>query len=457
MKRPRSALAAIGGFGVMVAAMSVGTTAGIVLLAPNPPALQVTVAEAAAALRGEGSGFRQSEAAPPDGVTAPLIERLVAAELGVPSESVRAVWLDGAPRQAAGSVATLSPRSPRSQPPPSFMMKRREGNTFEIVPSSAMPASLRRFLLSQPQSAFAVGVRAPDGGWSTVVPRRPLISDWQLRVVAAFGLSLLLLAPLAWLFARRLARPFRTLAENIETADGQSAVGGPRELRDAAAAIARFRSRLVDEANERKRILTAVAHDLRTPLTSLRLRLEAVPEPQRGRMAADADRMQAMIREVLEFTRAEDASHEAVAVRPILAQIVADMGYFDGELTLEPGPDVTISVNESGFRRAVENLVRNAINYAGSGKIALRIEGANIVVAVSDSGPGIAEQDRERLLRPFERGDGSRNRATGGAGLGLSIADSFAKLHGGHLTLTDAPGGGLDASLKLPVITAAGR
>lgn len=456
MKRARSALTAIGGFGVMVAATSVGTTAGIVLLAPDPPALQVTVAEAAAALRGGTNGFQHIDTGPPEGAPAPLIEQLLAEELGVPAQTVRAVWLDGAPRQPARSVAILTPRDPASRPPPSFVLKPRDGGTFELVAPTATVGPLRRLLLVQPQPAFAVGVRRDDGGWSSVIPRRPLVSDWRLRVVAAFGLSLLLLAPLAWLFARRLAQPFRLLAENIEATHAPLPVGGPRELRDAAAAIARFRGRLLDEAKERTRILTAVAHDLRTPLTSLKLRIEAIPEPQRTRMAADTDRMQDMIREVLDFTRDIDAPCETTAVRPVLAQVVADMAGTGGTLTLEPGPDVTITVSESSFRRAVENLARNAIDYAGGGRIALWVEDNTMVIAVSDAGPGIAKQDRERLLRPFERGDGSRNRGTGGAGLGLSIVDNFAKLHGGRLTLDDAPGGGLVASLTLPLVAPSG-
>jgi signal transduction histidine kinase len=455
MKRPRSALAAIGGFGIAVAAMSVGTTAGIVLLAPEPPVLQVTVAEAAAALRGGNDRFRHTETAPPEGPSALMVSNLVAEELGVPAGNVRAVWLDTDPREVAGGIDILRRREGTSASKlPAFVVRRRDDGTVNVLPAPDASRVIRRFLLNQPQPAFAVGVRSSNGGWSTVTPRRPLISDWQFRVIAAFGLSLLLLAPLAWLFARRLARPFRMLADNIEAVDAPLPVGGPRELHEAAHAVARFRSRLIGEAKERARILTAVAHDLRTPLTSLKLRIDAVPEPQRTRMAADADRMQDMIREVLEFTRGGDTPLAPVTVRPLLAELVVDMAGSGEVLALEPGPDVTVRTNESGLRRAIENLARNAVDHAGGGRIALRFESNMAVIAVMDSGPGIPAGDRERLLRPFERGEASRNRATGGAGLGLSIVDSFATLCGGSFSLEDNPGGGLIASLRLPFASA---
>ncbi|MDP9414467.1 MAG: HAMP domain-containing histidine kinase, partial [Pseudomonadota bacterium] len=203
-------------------------------------------------------------------------------------------------------------------------------------------------------------------------------------------------------------------------------------------------------AKERARMLTAVAHDLRTPLTSLRLRIETVPEPQRARMVADADRLQVMIRDVLDFARTTDSPRQRVAVRPLLAQIIVDMPAASGALALTPGAEASILVVEQAFRRAVENLVRNAIDYAGGGRIELRRDDEAVVVEVIDKGPGIAAEDRERLLRPFERGEASRNRETGGVGLGLSIVQSFVELHGGSLMLGEAPGGGTIAALYLP-------
>ena len=451
MRRPPSALAAIGRFGVAVAALSVATTAGIVLLVPDPPAPRVTVAGAVAALRGSNDGFERRAAAPPEGTRAPLIEQLLASELGQPAAGVRAIWLDGPPERVGRRIAVIVPRSPDAlASSTSFVLKPRGGRTYEMVVATDATGSLRRLLLAQPQPAFVAGVRGTDGRWVSVAPRRPFVSGWRLKVVAAFAVSLLLLAPLAWIFARRLTRPFRTLARSIDAAGEPVLASGPRELREAAAAIARLRTRLSDEAKERARMLTAVAHDLRTPLTSLRLRIETVPEPQRARMVADADRMQVMIRDVLDFARAADAPRTRVDVRPFLAQVILDMPGADRVLTPAPGPEVSIIVVEQAFRRAVENLVCNAIDYAGGGRVELRRDYEAVVVEVIDMGPGIAARDRKRLLRPFERGEASRNRQTGGAGLGLSIVQSFAEFHGGSLTLGDGPGGGTVATLRLP-------
>jgi signal transduction histidine kinase len=219
-------------------------------------------------------------------------------------------------------------------------------------------------------------------------------------------------------------------------------------LQDAARAILHLRARLSAETDERLRMLTAVAHDLCTPLTSLKLRIEAVPEPQRTRMAADADRMGAMIADVLDYARTANASRHPVQVRTMVAEILADLP----TVRLMDGPEVTVIAVEPAFRRAVENLVRNAEDYAGGGRVEIATEDDTAIVRVIDAGPGIPPADRARLLRPFERGDASRSRDTGGVGLGLSIVQTFADLHGGALSLDEAEGGGTIAMLAVPAL-----
>ena len=446
---------AIGGFGVAVATLSVAATAAIVLLAPQPPALRMSPAEAVAALRGQTTGFvRRYAADPPRGVRADMIEGVIAAELRRPPADVRVVWPQGTWREgmnfrtrSPGVALPLGKGIARST---SFVLVERQKGRFEMVAPRAATRALRTSLLALPMPAFAASVREPDGRWLSVQPARPFLAGWQRNILIALAVSLLLLAPLAWVFARRLTRPFRALAGALGGTAEAVPEEGPRELREAAAAITTMRSRLAAEATERARMLTAIAHDLRTPLTGLRLRVEAAPEPQRARMVADIERMQAMIGEVLAFARDAAVPTEVLQIRPLVAGIAADMGAGGATIRVAPGDDARIAVPALAFRRVIENLVRNAIDYAGGGTIDVRPIGRDVIVSVADAGPGIPAADRERLLRPFERGDTSRNRGTGGAGLGLSIVHEFAARHRGNFTLADAAGGGTVAALRLP-------
>jgi two-component system OmpR family sensor kinase len=470
MKRAPSALVLIGGFGVAVAALSVATTAAVVLFAPQPSAMRMSGASALAALRGDVSGYqRRYESAPPAGTRAQLIEQTLSAGLRVPPGNVRAVWLDSGRDRAPHNVAGPSyrfRRAPDGFPSParslpvgrvsnegrsnSFVLVEGRKGSFQMVAPNAMTGATLELLLSLPMPAFAASVLQSDGRWLSIHPVRPILSGWQLNVIIALAVSLMLLAPLAWLFARRLTRPFRVLASSLGASPDAVLGEGPRELREAAAAISAMRSKLAAEATERARMLTAIAHDLRTPLTGLRLRIEAAPEPQRARMVSDVDRMQAMIGEVLTFARDVATPSELIEIRPLVAAILSDMCAADPEVQLRPGDDVRIRVPVPAFQRAIENLVRNTIHYAGGGQISVQRMGNDAVVLVTDDGPGIPIADRERLIQPFERGDASRNRATGGTGLGLSIVRNFAAQHDGSFTLSGASGGGTIAELRLP-------
>ncbi|WP_294238406.1 HAMP domain-containing sensor histidine kinase [uncultured Sphingomonas sp.] len=459
--RPPSALTAIGGFSVAIAVLSVVITASIVLLMPDPPAIRMTVADVAAALRGGEAGslvLDRRVGRPPEGPPAPLLQKALARELHRPLSAVRVVWLDRIPgkRLDGGMViytsrGAFSPGKPLPVPaaPAGAVLVRRQGvmPMRMVLPGQQTEAIMSALVLKLPQPAFAAAILGADGRWLSVAPHQPLLGGWRLKVLAALAASLGVLAPLVWLFARRLTRPFRALATAIDEGRDPPQAQGPRELQEAAGAILQLRNRLAAESEERMRMLTAVAHDLRTPLTSLKLRIEAAPEPQRTRMIADADRMQAMIADVLDFARTIGAGRQSIAVRPLIADILAD----HPQVVLRDGPDVTVDSVEPDLRRAVENLVRNAIDYAGGGVIDVAKEAQAAVIRVIDAGPGIAREDRERLLRPFERGEASRSRDTGGVGLGLSIVSGFAKREGGELTLDDAPSGGLVVTLRLPL------
>lgn len=454
MKRAPSALVSIGGFGIAVAVLSVTTTAAIVLAAPPPPATRTVASEAIMALRTETPGFeRRITAAPPAGPRIPMVEDLMAAELGRSPADLRVTRLDAAPALAVSVRSMPKNEAVRlfgKDLPSTIVLRERETAKLQVVEPAAATGALRQVLLALPLPAYAASLRQPDGRWLVVEPAEPLLGGWQRSILIALAVSLLLLAPLAWFFARRLTRPFRALAGALGSDASRIPQEGPRELREAAAAITAMQGRLADEASERARMLTAIAHDLRTPLTGLRLRIEGVPEPQRARMVHDVERMQAMIGEVLNFARDAATPAALIDVRAMLEVIVDEMNAGAGTIVLEPGEDAQVRVPEPAFRRAIENLLSNAVTYASGGTVSIARLQSEVAVLVRDEGPGIPEADRERLLRPFERGEASRNRNTGGAGLGLSIVQNFAAQHAGTFDLRNAPGGGTIAILHLP-------
>lgn len=453
MSRAPTALRSIGGFGVAVACLSVAATAAVVVLVPEPAQPRMTGAEAIAALTGEANGLERRFGSPPEGPRALLLEEIIAAQMGRPSESVRVVWREQIAsrefRIKAEDILHEDEQGTASSRP--VMMIGGRDETFRrLIPGQASD-EVRFSLANVPFPAFIASARQADGRWLTVAQPEPLLTGWQRNVLIALAISLLLLAPLAWVFARRLTRPFRTLAGAIEDTTGPIPQAGPRELREAAGAIAAMRTRLAGEAAERARILTAIAHDLRTPLTGLRLRVETVAEPQRSRMVADIERMRSMIGEVLGFARDTAIPVERVEMRPFVKQIVTEMGGAGAGLSILPGDDVMVDMPPLALRRVIENLLRNAVEYGGGGTLHIRQKQDAMVLTVSDAGPGIAEQDRERLLAPFERGEESRNRQTGGVGLGLSIVREFAMRQGGRFALHESPEGGVRAVLRLPI------
>lgn len=455
MNRAPSALVSIGGFGIAVATLSVTTTAAIVILAPQPPALRISAGEAITALSKPVSTFERTVIAEPtSGTRVMMLEGLIASELARSPRDVRVTWTEGTTpigkrvdKATVGSVL----RPDRAALPQSFVLVQQGGGRFEMVAPGAAGGVIRNSLIGLPMPAFTTNVRQADGRWLSITPTRPFLGGWQRNIVAALAVSLLLLAPIAWLFARRLTRPFRVLADALDAHDaGAAPQEGPRELREAATAITAMRNRLAIEATERARMLTAIAHDLRTPLTGLRLRIEGTSEPKRTRMVADVERMQAMIDEVLAFARDAAAPTVLLDVRPLLSTVIAEMVEGTATIRLLPGDEAQIIVAQPAFRRVIENLLRNAIDYAGGGTVAVQRSEASVLVLVTDNGLGIPAGDRERLLREFERGDASRNRETGGAGLGLSIVRDFAAKYRGDFALDNAPDGGTIATLRLP-------
>jgi signal transduction histidine kinase len=271
------------------------------------------------------------------------------------------------------------------------------------------------------------------------------------------GIGLAITTIAAWSI-QRLTRPlslFSNAAERLGREIDAPPVPerGPSEVRQAAHAFNQMADRLRRFVRDRTTMLAAISHDLRTPITRAKLRAEFIDdEVQQKKLLADLDEMEAMIAATMSFAR-DDANQE-----PREPTDLAEMLRHIGDEMRETGKDVTINVPDAlvtdcrpqAVKRVVCNLVQNAVTYGQRATVTLTADDEQIEICVEDDGPGISPEDLERVFAPFVRLEESRNRATGGVGLGLSIARSIARGHGGDLVLSNKSPHGLVARLLLP-------
>jgi signal transduction histidine kinase len=229
---------------------------------------------------------------------------------------------------------------------------------------------------------------------------------------------------------------------------------GPEETRHANIAFNRMRERLERYVRDRTAMLAAIAHDLRTPITSLRLRAEFVEdEDVKARILETLSEMQAMAEAVLSFSRgdAESEPTRATDVTALAESIVEDVAASGREAEFLESPAATLKCRPLALKRALANLIDNATFYGTRARVKVEPAGEEVRFIVEDDGPGIAAADLERVFEPFVRLEGSRSRETGGAGLGLAIARNVFRAHGGDVTLANRKEGGLRAVGSLPV------
>lgn len=317
---------------------------------------------------------------------------------------------------------------------------------------------------AQPGLAFVAQVRLHDGTLVTFDARQPAeAAGWPYRVLASMAVLLAAVVAVSLLAVRWTTRPLKVLADaaddlgrNIHRPPMEES--GPIEVVRAAHAFNTMQARLVAYLRERTSVLAAMSHDLKTPVTRLRLRAELLPDADvRRKFTQDLEEMEAMVAATLDYLR---GAQGAEAIQPVdmgalLESVQADMSEMGERVTVTGRPLRPFPGQPTALKRCVRNLVENAVKYGQGASVEVQDGDEALRITVRDRGPGLPPAELERVFEPFYRLEGSRNRDTGGTGLGLTIARSIAEMHGGSLTLRNHSDGGLEARLVLPRAAAA--
>jgi len=310
-----------------------------------------------------------------------------------------------------------------------------------------------------PATRFSVQVRLHDGQWvsfDSAVSREG--SGLPTRLLITLALLLLGVLGLSWLAMRWVSRPLQRLAAAAESLGRNIrstplAEDGPDEVRQAAQAFNTMQARLLSHIDQRTRVLTAMSHDLKTPLTRLRLRAELMDDDSlRQRFEQDLLEMEHMVGEALAALRGMDEPAQSVPIdlNALLARLCADNLEMGRQVQRVGQVQAPLTGDPARLRRCLGNLIDNAVLYGQRASVTVEEGAEAVTIRVADEGPGIPDDLLEQVFEPFYRLEASRNRATGGSGLGLGIARDIARAMGGELSLHNRPEGGLEARLVWP-------
>jgi signal transduction histidine kinase len=399
--------------------------------------------------------FHRPDQLAPPGDISPTQLATVARLLGEASPSERPRLLTDVARafpqfdiQDLASVSAPSASEPEA--PHLRGLYRRLGPSYRIV------------TLARGDGVRRIGIALPDGAMisASIATDRPSPPIWGSPWMITLLFAVISVTLFGLWAARTLTAPLTSFAKAAESfsleGDATSLPErGPEEVRSLAKALNRMRKRITDLIDDRTRMLAAISHDLRTPITRLRLRCEFIEdETHRGRMLADLDQMRSMLESVLSFLR-NSRKLEAMTLVDVAStlQLVADQFSDMGHKVSCAGPDHAMATaRPDDLLRGVTNIVENAVRYGAEVVIRLTVLPDHLVIDVEDDGPGISDAKKHAMLEPFARGDDARNmdEATG-FGLGLSIAGAIVAAHGGALSLHDRTPCGLVVSIRLPV------
>jgi signal transduction histidine kinase len=307
--------------------------------------------------------------------------------------------------------------------------------------------------------AVQIEVRLKDGSWLALI--RPIpdrLTGWPDRLLLILAILLLGILLISFFTVRRITRPLRTLSRAADELGRDInrkplAESGPSEVGEAARAFNRMQQRLARYLNDRTRILTAISHDLKTPITRLRLRSELLGEGEpKEKFQRDLDDMESMVTATLDFMRgsADREKAQPIDMLALLESLREDAIESGAKVDLEGQPLAPFPGRPLALKRCLGNLIDNAVRYGGEAHIRIADSAEQLVITISDRGPGIPAAAMDEMFEPFSRLESSRAADTGGTGLGLGIARNIARGHGGDIHLRNRPEGGLQAELRLP-------
>ncbi|TXT31923.1 MAG: Two-component sensor histidine kinase [Rhodocyclaceae bacterium] len=370
-----------------------------------------------------------------------------------PAERSRLVQLLSSPRQQL-SIESSTPTVPESHFADSEFLPR-------VRQALGMAISLQPVVIPRPGTfSFDLYLKLTSGDWLRIRGQAPQeIIALPLHHFMTLGVMLLMVFVLVWLTVRMTVRPLtdfaqaaRALGDDLKSPPLPE--NGPLEVRAAAQAFNTMQQRIRTSIEERERFLAAVSHDLKTPVTRLRLRSEMLDDPDlRERFVRDLDEMQGMLGTALDFLhgKAVDETIQPLDLTALLESMVDDYAEIGEIVGLQAPESLRIEGRPQALRRAIGNLIDNGLKYGGKVSIEVVQDAERLQIAIDDDGPGLPEAELERVFEPFYRLESSRSRETGGVGLGLAIVRQIARGHGGNVTLENLVGGGLRAVLWLPL------
>lgn len=309
------------------------------------------------------------------------------------------------------------------------------------------------------RGVFVASVRLDDESWlkfaASLEPVSPFLS---LRFTLSMAVMLIAIVLLTILVVHHLTRPLRMFAAaarrlGTDVNAPPLPVNGPREVRQATVAFNEMQTRIRRFVEDRTQMLAAIAHDLRTPITRLRLRADYMEDTdQHRRMLADLDQMERMVASTLAFARDESGTEDPrqVDLATLIEQVCEEFSDAGAAVSCNCTRPSACLVRPESLRRALTNLVDNAVKYGNRARVRMTCDDLEAVIVVDDDGPGIPDDDLERVFRPFQRVDRARGADTGGTGLGLTVVRNIIRGHGGDVTLENRPEGGLRQVVRLP-------